>query len=34
VPSDGNDSGRSLRVIARDPEGRITTYDDTIRPQR
>jgi hypothetical protein len=33
VPSGADDSDRSLRVIARDPEGRITTYDDTIRPQ-
>lgn len=33
VPSGEDDSDRSLRVIARDPEGRITTYDDTLRPQ-
>jgi hypothetical protein len=33
VPSGADDSDRSLRVIARDPEGRVTTYDDTIRPQ-
>lgn len=33
VPSGGDDSDRGLRVIARDPEGRITTYDDTLRPQ-
>jgi len=33
VPTGGDDSDRSLRVIARDREGRITTYDDTIRPQ-
>ena len=33
LPSGDDDSDRSLRVIARDPEGRITTYDDTLRPQ-
>jgi hypothetical protein len=32
VNPDGDAGDLSLRVIARDPEGRVSTYDDTVRP--
>jgi hypothetical protein len=31
--ANAEDTDRNIRVIARDPEGRISTYDDTLRPQ-
>ncbi|HUB51290.1 MAG TPA: alpha-2-macroglobulin family protein [Terracidiphilus sp.] len=34
IAADAEDADRNLRVIARDPEGRLSTFDDTLRPQK